>query len=149
MRKGFVYLARRQDGLYKVGYSSDVERRVNSLAAFYKQKIILEHTWRHNKARDIEYYVHKILAPYRVKSLMGREIYDATKEKIIAVIENSIKESKKFPFRKETSKQNNRISIEFSEETVAWLKKEAEKTDTSMSWVIRMSVKWQMEHQNA
>lgn len=39
------------------------------------------------------------------------------------------------------TKQNNRVTIELSDDDIRWLKKEAKKNDTSMSWVIRRSIR--------
>lgn len=41
--------------------------------------------------------------------------------------------------------QNERITTEFPPEIVRFLKKEAAKNDTSMSWVVRVAVKKLME----
>lgn len=44
---------------------------------------------------------------------------------------------------------NNKLTTEFSEDVIKWLKKESERNDTSMSWVIRQAVKKKMESEDA
>lgn len=44
-KSGYIYLIRRQDGIYKIGYSSNITSRLEQLAKQWKQSAILIKKW--------------------------------------------------------------------------------------------------------
>jgi hypothetical protein len=67
-RPGFVYFARRRDGVIKVGHSVDPQGRLRQCASWVPPLILtLEHTIATNRAAMLEHALHQRYAEFHLK----------------------------------------------------------------------------------
>lgn len=88
MSDPFVYLAKRIDGVWKIGFSENPKRRIKDLGV---KKFRLVAQWQHPLAYQVEKLSHKIL---RLKTHLpseGWETFKAPKKVVIAAIEEAIR----------------------------------------------------------
>ena len=57
-KSGFVYIVRNAEGLYKIGRTKNVERRIRSLQIASSSKLVLVHAIKADNARDLERTLH-------------------------------------------------------------------------------------------
>lgn len=88
----FVYLMRRDDGVYKVGVSSDPLKRAKDLRSEFKTKFKVVKTWQRRDAYRVEKFAHRFLKTHLHLGDDGWEAFKAPRKVIIAAIEQAIKQ---------------------------------------------------------
>jgi hypothetical protein len=91
----FVYVMRRQDGLRKLGFSSNPAGRKSGLNSRTGVPLAIERTWEMNKSMAIytESVSHSRLDDCRVYDIgCGREVYAASLDQLSSVIDDAISE---------------------------------------------------------
>ena len=89
----FVYLMRRDDGVYKVGVSSDPLKRAKDLRGEFKTKFKVVKTWQRRDAYRVEKFAHRLLKTRLHLGDDGWEAFKAPRKVVIGAIEQAIKQS--------------------------------------------------------
>ena len=87
---GYVYLMRRADGAWKIGFSANPHARVAGLQAQFKMPVRFVRQWKHANARKVESMVHRLLAGRRDTLGGGRESYRATRRLMVETIKQAV-----------------------------------------------------------
>lgn len=85
-RRSSVYIAKVGDGLYKVGYSTDVRARLKSFSITHPYPLELVHTFPVDHAIPAERRIHRLLRDYHVRGELFR-IDDWTLEDLKRITE--------------------------------------------------------------
>jgi hypothetical protein len=83
-----VYLMRRKDRRWKLGFSIDPQSRLHGLG---KNFFTIVQTWPATNAWQIEQICHRLLRPYLDVKVPGRETYKATKATILAAVDEAFR----------------------------------------------------------
>lgn len=87
----FVYLMRRQDGVYKIGFSANPKQRANDLRGQFKKTFKIIATWQRRDAYRVEKFAHRLLKTKLHLSSDGWETFKAPRKVILAAIEQAIR----------------------------------------------------------
>lgn len=87
----YVYLARRSDGVYKIGFSANPQRRMKDLRTDFGKKFKLVKAWQRSDAYRVEKTAHRLLRLKTHLASAGWETFRAPRKTIIAAIEEAIK----------------------------------------------------------
>lgn len=86
----FVYLAKREDGVWKIGFSENPAKRVKELRTYFRKKFKLVRAWQHPMAYQIEKLSHKSLRLKTHLATSGWETFKAPRKVVIAAIEEAM-----------------------------------------------------------
>jgi hypothetical protein len=87
----YVYLARRADGVYKIGFSADPKSRMKSLRQEFGKKFRLVKAWQRADAYRIEKLAQRTLRLKTHLASRGWETFKAPRKVIVAAIEETIR----------------------------------------------------------
>jgi Meiotically Up-regulated Gene 113 (MUG113) protein len=87
----FLYLMRREDGVYKIGFSANPKQRVLDLRHQFKKRFKIVQTWQRRDAYRVEKFVHNILKKRLHLESEGWETFKAPRKVVIAAIEEAIR----------------------------------------------------------
>ncbi len=87
----FVYLMRRSDGAWKIGFSCDPEVRRHALRQEFRVSFKIIKVWQREDAYRIERVSQRLLRLYRDNAVDGRETFRAKRAVIMAAIEEAIR----------------------------------------------------------
>lgn len=87
----FVYLMRRQDGVWKIGFSSDPKARRRQLRQHFKQQIAIVYLWQRADAYRVEQLAQRLLRLYLHLPTAGRESFKAPRDVVMAAIEEALR----------------------------------------------------------
>ena len=87
----FVYLARRSDGVYKIGFSQNPKERMKGLRSDFGKKFRLVQSWQRHDAYRVEKLAHRLLRLKTHLPSAGWETFKAPKKVIVAAIEEAIR----------------------------------------------------------
>lgn len=88
----YVYLAKRQDGVYKIGFSANPMKRMKDLQAQFRKRFRLAKTWQRKDAFRVEKFAHKLLREKLHLGSEGWETFKAPRKVLVAAIEEAIKQ---------------------------------------------------------
>lgn len=87
----FLYLMRREDGVYKIGFSANPKQRVLDLRHQFKKRFKIVQTWQRRDAYRVEKFAHNILKKRLHLESEGWETFKAPRKVLIAAIEEAIR----------------------------------------------------------
>lgn len=87
MSDPFVYLAKRIDGVWKIGFSENPKRRMKELGV---KRFRLVAQWQHPRAYQVEKLSHQILRLKTHLASEGWETFKAPKKVIVTAIEQAM-----------------------------------------------------------
>jgi DNA invertase Pin-like site-specific DNA recombinase len=87
----YLYLMRREDGVYKIGFSANPKQRALDLRHQFKKRFKIIQTWQRRDAYRLEKFVHNLLKKRLHLESEGWETFKAPKKVIIAAIEEAIR----------------------------------------------------------
>lgn len=90
MSDPFVYLAKRADGVWKIGFSEKPKDRMIGLRNEFGMKFRLVKAWAHPLAYQVEKKAHRILRLKTHLASRGWESFKAPRKVVIAAIEEAI-----------------------------------------------------------
>lgn len=90
MSDPFVYLAKRSDGVWKIGFSENPARRMKELRSFFGKKFKLVKAWQHPMAYQVERLSQKNLRLRTHLATSGWETFKAPRKVIITAIEEAM-----------------------------------------------------------
>lgn len=85
-----VYVAKRQDGLRKVGCTQNISLRIKSLRQIYGMDLEVETIWHVENAMAVEQLAHALLRPFLSKRVRGREIYRASLRRVAECVKKAM-----------------------------------------------------------
>lgn len=87
----FVYLMRRSDGAWKIGFSCDPTARRQALRHEFGVSFKIVKVWQREDAYRIERVSQRLLRLYRDNAVDGRETFRAKRKIIMEAIEEAIR----------------------------------------------------------
>lgn len=87
----YVYLARREDGVYKIGFSSNPKQRMKNLRSDFGKTFRLVGVWQREDAYRVEKLAQRLLRLKTHLASAGWETFKAPKKVIVAAIEEAIR----------------------------------------------------------
>jgi len=87
----YLYLMHREDGVYKIGFSSNPKQRALDLRHQFKKRFKIVQTWQRRDAYRVEKFAHNILKKRLHLESEGWETFKAPRKVLIAAIEEAIR----------------------------------------------------------
>lgn len=87
----FVYLMRRADGRWKIGFSCDPQARSTFLQTEFRQRFTVVRTWQRADAYRVEQIAHRLLRLHLDLATPGRETFKCSRTAALAAIKEAIR----------------------------------------------------------
>lgn len=94
----FVYLAKRSDGAWKIGFTSNPIERVKGLrSAFIGIRFKMIKFWQREDAYRVEQLARRLLRPYSDLTVDSRETFKGSRKMMISALEEAIRMADAWP----------------------------------------------------